>query len=182
MALKPTIYKINIALSDMDRGYYDSLNLIVARHASENIERMMVRILAFCINAQPRMAFTRGLSSPDEPDLWAKALDDQIVSWIDVGEPSLQRIKKASRMCNDVRIYCFNTRSVQWWKELEPEVRGLPVAVYQFEWQSVCALAGLAERTGSMSVSISDDSAFIASDLGECEVGWVTLQGAPLSV
>jgi uncharacterized protein YaeQ len=61
VALKPKIYKFRITLSDIDRNYYDTLNLTIAQHPSETLERMMVRVLAFCINAQKHLAFTKGL-------------------------------------------------------------------------------------------------------------------------
>ena len=70
MALKPTIYKSRIALSDVNRNYYDTLNLTIAQHPSETLERMMVRIMAYCINAQENLIFTKGISSPEEPDIW----------------------------------------------------------------------------------------------------------------
>jgi len=79
VALKPTIYKFNIALSDLNRNYYDSLNLTVAQHPSENTERMMMRVLAFCLNAQEQLTFTKGLSAIEEPDLWVRSLDDQLL-------------------------------------------------------------------------------------------------------
>ncbi len=103
MALKPTIYKFNISLSDINRNYYDTLNLTVAQHPSENPERMMARVLAFCLNAQELLVFTKGLSEPDVPDIWVRTLDDQVALWIDVGEPAVERIKKATRLAKSVR-------------------------------------------------------------------------------
>ncbi len=49
MAEKATIYRANITLSDMDRNYYGDFSLTIALHPSETIERMMVRVLAFCL-------------------------------------------------------------------------------------------------------------------------------------
>ncbi|MCK5724990.1 MAG: YaeQ family protein, partial [Gammaproteobacteria bacterium] len=84
MAIKPTIYKFRISLSDLNRDYFDTLNLTLAQHPSETIERMMVRVLAYCINAQEHLAFTKGLSEISEPDIWARSLDEQTLLWIDV--------------------------------------------------------------------------------------------------
>lgn len=100
MALSSTICKSKISLSDLERNHYDSLNLTVAQHPSETTERLMVRILVFCINAQDRLEFTKGLSAADEPDMWVQSLDGQQELWIDVGEPSLERIKKASQIAS----------------------------------------------------------------------------------
>ena len=104
MALKPTIYKLKIALSDINRNYYDTLNLTIAQHPSETLERMMVRVLAFCINAQENLVFTKGLSAVEEPDIWARTLDDKISLWIELGEPAVDRIKKATRLAPAVKI------------------------------------------------------------------------------
>jgi uncharacterized protein YaeQ len=46
---------------------------------------MMVRVLAFALNAHEHLAFGKGLSDIDEPDLWQKDLTGQILHWIDVG-------------------------------------------------------------------------------------------------
>lgn len=107
MALKPTIYKAKIALSDVNRNYYDTLNLTIAQHPSETQERMMVRLLAFCINAHEQLVFTKGISSPEEPDLWIRSLDDNLELWIDVGEPAFERIKKSQPHCEAVKSLLF---------------------------------------------------------------------------
>lgn len=175
MALKPTIHKFNVSLSDLDRDHYESLNLTVAQHPSETVERMMVRLLAFCVNAQERLSFTKGLSDTQEPDLWVKSLDDQIELWIDVGEPALDRLKKACSRAAAVRVYTFNNKSTVWWEQLNLARSGLPVAVYRFDWAAIVDLAALVERTMTMSVTITNDAAYIAAELGECEVSWTAL-------
>lgn len=176
MALKPTIYKFRISLSDLNRNYYDSLNLTIAQHPSEKIERMMVRVLAYCINAQENLTFTKGLSAIDEPDIWVRTLDDQISLWIDVGEPAVDRIKKVCRLAEEVKIYCFNSKADVWWSQSQQKVNQLKASVYKFDWENIQALAALVERTMDMSISITGDSAYIATESGECEVSWLALQ------
>jgi len=177
VALKPTIFKFKISLSDLNRNYYDTLNLTVAQHPSETPERMMVRVLAFCINAQEHLAFTQGLSAVDEPDIWAHSLDGQLALWIDVGEPAVDRIKKARRIAQAVKVYSFNTKSNAWWAQAGDQFNKLKVDVYQFEWAEIEALALLLQRTLDLSITITGDSAYIAAESGECEVEWRVLQG-----
>jgi Uncharacterized protein conserved in bacteria len=81
MALKASIFKVNLDISDMDRHYYQSHALTLARHPSETDLRMMTRIIAFALNAHDELAFTKGLSTQDEPDLWNKSLSDEIELW-----------------------------------------------------------------------------------------------------
>ena len=176
MALKPTIHKFNIALSDLDRDYYDTLNLTVARHPSETMERMMVRVLAYCINASPHLAFTKGVSAIDEPDLWEHSLDGDLKLWIDVGEPSVERVKKASHIARQVKVYSFNSKSDVWWKQSQGALSRLSASVQQFRWKEIQSLAALVQRTMDCSVTIADGSAFVGAELGECEISWLALQ------
>ncbi len=175
MAIKPTIYKFRISLSDLNRDYYDTLNLTVAQHPSENTERMMVRVLAYCINAQEYLTFTKGLSEVDEPDIWAKTLDEQIALWIDIGEPAAERIKKASRIAQEVKVYSFNTKSDVWWDQDATKFKQLNATFFRFEWNDILTLGKLAERTMDFSVTITGNSAYVATNLGECEIPWQEL-------
>lgn len=176
MAIKPTIYKARISLSDLERDYYDSINLTIAQHPSETLERMMVRVLAFCINAQEGLELTKGLDDVEEPDLWALTMDEQITLWIDVGEPSFDRVKKASNRARAVKVYSFNSKSDVWWSQGELKFSRLNASFYRFPWESIEALAALVKRTMDLSVTITGDSAYIAGDEGEVEVSWEVLQ------
>lgn len=176
MAIKPTIYKARISLSDLERDYYDSISLIIAQHPSETLERMMVRVLAYCINAQEGIELTKGLDEVEEPDLWVRTMDEQTNLWIDVGEPAPDRVKKACNRSRAVKVYSFNTKSDVWWSQGEAKFSRLNASVYRFPWESIAALALLVERTMDLSVTITGDSAYVAANRGEIEVTWEVLQ------
>ena len=168
--LKPRIYKFNISVSDLNRNYYDTLNLTVAQHPSETLERMMARVLAFCFNAQEYLTFTKGLSEPNEPDIMAHSLDGQLEMWIDVGEPAVDRIKKATRLSKTVKVYSFNSKSSVWWRQAKDKLSVLRASFFQFDWESIKLLAGMVDRTMDFSVTITGTSSFVATEEGECEV------------
>ena len=86
MALKSTVFKAALQVSDLDRHSYATHALTLARHPSETDERMMVRLLAFALFAHERLEFGRGLSTEDEPALWQKDLTGAIELWIEVGQ------------------------------------------------------------------------------------------------
>ena len=130
MALKPTIYKFDIDLSDIDEGRYESLNLTVAQHPSETLERMMVRLMAYCLNVGEGLDFTTGLSNTEEPDLLQRSLDGIILNWIEVGEPSGERVRKASTIAKQVKVYCFNTKANVWWSQAQNEIESCGAQVY----------------------------------------------------
>lgn len=178
MALKPTIYKFSIDLSDIDEGRYESLNLTVAQHPSETIERMMVRLLAYCLNVSEGLDFTTGLSNTEEPDLLQSSLDGITLKWIEVGEPSAERVRKASTIAKEVKVYSYNTKSNVWWSQAQGEIENCGAHVYQFQWEQICELAKLTKRTLSLSVTITGMTAFVAAESGSVEVSWVQLTNA----
>jgi uncharacterized protein YaeQ len=96
MAIKSIIFKVNIGIADIDHGYYTDHALTIAKHPSETNERMMVRLLAFCLQAHQletlcqgdaMISFGPGLSDADEPDVYIKDFTDQFQIWIKVGQP-----------------------------------------------------------------------------------------------
>lgn len=176
MALKPTIYKFTLDLSDLERNRFETLNLTVALHPSENLARMMARVLAYCLNAGDGLAFTKGLSTPDVPDIWSHNLTGDIDLWIDVGEPAVDRIRKAARLAGCVKIYSFNSKSSAWWSQNSVRFGQLPVRVARFSHGDIKNLAGLVDRTVEGSVTISGDSILVATDAGQCEVRMEVLQ------
>lgn len=171
MAIKPTIYKASITLSDIDRHYYNDFNLTIALHPSETPERMMVRILAFALNADENLSFTRGLSSADEPDLWQKSLDDRIMHWIEVGQPEPDRVKKAQGRSEKVSIYLFGKSADTWWQLNQNAVtRFERTRVRQISWDTVQQLMQLLSRTMRLNVTISEGLVYVADDKTSVEV------------
>ena len=116
MALKATIFRVELQVSDLDRHYYAAHELTVARHPSETDERMMVRLLAFALHADPALAFTRGLSSDDEPDLWRHADDGTLAQWLEVGLPEPKRLRRACGRAREVTVFAYGGHAAElWW-------------------------------------------------------------------
>ena len=180
MALKSTIYKVDLQIADMDRHYYANHALTVARHPSENDERMMVRVLAFARHASEALAFTRGLSEPDEPELWQRDLTDAIELWIDLGNPDETRIRKASNRAEQVAVYTYSGNASRvWWQQTETKVtRFANVSVYEVAADTVAALAAMVERTMRLQVTIQDGDIWIANDADNVHVQLETLKAA----
>jgi uncharacterized protein YaeQ len=164
VAEKATIYKANLTLSDMDRHVYGDYNLTVALHPSETIERMMVRILAFCYCAAENLSFAKGLSSQEEPDLWHKHDDGRIMEWIEVGQPMPDRLKKASSQSVAVRVFSYGRGLDMWWKTNSAAIQALPkVTVHYFAADELLALSALADKTMNLTVTITEDMAYVSS-------------------
>ncbi|MFK7994586.1 MAG: YaeQ family protein [Granulosicoccus sp.] len=118
MALSASIHKVSLNIADMDRQYYQQHELHVAMHPSETEFRLMVRVIAFAINASEHLVFTKGLGAGDEPELWCKTLSDEIELWVDFGQVDEKRIRKACGRSKQVRLYTYQERKANiWWEQ-----------------------------------------------------------------
>jgi len=106
VALGSTIHRIAIELADVDRGQYASIELRVARHPSESERRMLARILAYALEHEDGIELGRGIAS-DEPAVWIKDLRGDVRAWIEVGQPSVERLHKASKLGARVVVYAY---------------------------------------------------------------------------
>ncbi|MFO7746988.1 MAG: YaeQ family protein [Orrella sp.] len=166
MALGATIYKTELHVADSDRHYYGSHSLTVARHPSETAERMMVRLVAFALNAHEELAFTRGISTADEPDIWLKDLTGAIELWIEVGQPTETRILKACGRANQVIVYCHNDYASQlWWDAITKKLtRAKNLRVVFLPAEGIRELANDVKRNMVLHVNVQEQELFISND------------------
>ena len=158
MALKATIFRIELSVADIDRAYYADHALTIARHPSETDERMMVRVLAFALFAHERLEFGRGLSSEDEPDLVENDLTGAVQRWIDVGLPDERDVRKACGRAREVDVIAYGGRAVDlWWEGVRTQLEGQErLAVHEVPTEATRALAAMAARNMRLQVTIHD--------------------------
>lgn len=172
MALKSTIYKATVNLSNMDEHIYEEISVTIALHPSETEERMMVRLLAYVMNDQEGLSFGRGLSNEEEPALCVKSLTGEMVLWIDVGLPDKERIRKASHKAEQVCLYVYGgNNATTWWEQNQKAIKGYRnVSVIKIPESTSLAMATLARRTMNLSCSIQDGSIWLSDDEQTLEV------------
>ena len=162
MALKATIYKAELSIADMDRNYYGTHTLTLARHPSETDERMMVRLLAFALHASDTLSFTKGMFDVDEPDLWQKDLTDAIELWIEVGQPEERRILKGAGRAGQVIVYAYSSASPIWWKNIANKIdRAKNVSVVNLPSEATAALEKMAQRNMQLQCTIQDGQVWL---------------------
>lgn len=162
MALKATIFRAELQVADLERNYYQTHSLTIARHPSETEERMMVRILAFALNAHEALAFGQSIGG-DEPDLWRKDLTGAIQLWIDVGQPDEKRIRRACGRSENVIIYSYGRATHLWWKQSgESLSRSRNLKVVELPQEATQGLARLAKRTMLLNCTIQDGQVWLA--------------------
>ena len=182
MALKATIFKADLQISDIDRDYYQTHKLTLARHPSETDERMMVRLLVFALQADAALEFTDDISADDAPALWQKSLSGEISRWIEIGLPDEKRIRKACRRARQVIIYCYGLRRARvWWQNLQDQLERFDnLSVFFVPDDSVTALAAMAQRTMQLTCLIQDGQLSLSDDLRQVDlVPEVWLQSLP---
>jgi uncharacterized protein YaeQ len=166
VALKSTIFKAELQVSDLDRNHFATHSLTIARHPSETDERMMVRVLAFALNADEALEFGRGLSTEGEPDLVKRDLTGAIDLWIDVGLPDEREVRKAAGRAREVKVYLYGGRSAAlWWSQNGEALARLDnVCVVDLPSSTTEALTLLAERTMQIQCTIQDSQMWLAAN------------------
>lgn len=177
MALKSTVFKAALQVNDLDRGYYAAHALTLARHPSETDERMMVRILAYALHAHADLAFGRGLSTDDEPDLWRRDPTGAILLWIDVGQPDPKLVRRAAGRAAGVAVYCYGRAADPWWAQHRADLARIDhLSVTRVADESAAALAGLVERTMQLHCTIQEGEVTLGSDAAAVTVALAPLQ------
>ena len=166
MALKATIFKVDLSLTDMDRNLFQDYALTLARHPSENDVRMMVRLLAFMRYADDALVFGKGLSTDEEPDLWRKELTGVIDLWIVVGQPDERWLRKASGRSERVVVFSYGGRVAEiWWDQNRATLEKLSnLTVFRLAPESTQALAALANRAMTLQCMIQDGEMLITGE------------------
>lgn len=165
MALPSTIYRAGIQLADIDRDIYESLQITVARHPSETEERLVVRLLAYALCFEPDLAFTKGISAGDEPDLWVKGPDGRVLLWIEVGLPDPDRLVKASRHAGRVVLFACGPGLARWLEQHRSKLAGIPnLTVRGFDQGFLSGLTARLQRSIAWSLTITEGSLYLTVD------------------
>ncbi|GDX61485.1 hypothetical protein LBMAG32_10190 [Nitrosomonadaceae bacterium] len=163
MAIKATIFKVDLQIADIDRNYYCNHPITIARHPSETNERMMMRLLVFALHADETLLFANGLSAGDEPDLWKKDLTGNIQFWIDVGMPDEKLIKKASGRAERVFVYTYGGRIADmWWEQCHKKLESIDnLTVINLPQKDSLAIAQQAQRNMRLNCTIQDGQVWL---------------------
>lgn len=171
MALSSTVYTLGIALSDVDRGVYEQLNLKAACHPSETPEYFLTRILAYCLEYREGIGFSKGLSEPDEPAITVRDLTGTMTAWIEIGGPDAARLHFASKACARVAVYTHKEpRIVLRGYEGQKIHRADRIEFYGIDRALLAGLAERLDRRMAMTVSVADRQLYI-------DVGGASLSG-----
>jgi uncharacterized protein YaeQ len=163
VALTATIYNIDIDLADANRQVYETLALRVARHPSESEAYLLTRVLAYALEYREGIAFSRGLSEPDEPAISVRDLTGALRAWVEVGTPDAGRLHRAAKAADRVVVYTHKDPA-QFVRQLAGERihRIEALELYSIDRSLITALAERLDRRMAFSLSITDRDLYIS--------------------
>jgi uncharacterized protein YaeQ len=150
----------------MDSHYYETHKLTVAKHPSETDERLMVRLLAFALNAHEQLELTKGLSTDDEPDIWQKSLSGELELWVALGLPSEKIVRQSCGKANQVSVYSYGGRTAEmWWEKIKNSTTRFDnLQVTNFSETETRELGKLASRSMKLQINIQDGDVMVSVD------------------
>ena len=165
MALTSTIYNFDVELADSDRGIYETLPIRAALHPSETEEYLWTRVLAYCLQYEEGIAFSKGLSDGDEPALWIRDPADpmgRVKAWIEVGTPDAARLHKAAKAADRVAVYTHkDPHSLLRRLEGERIHRGEEIPIYGVDRQLLTDLVAVLDRRMKVQISVTGGSLYV---------------------
>jgi len=182
MALGATIYVFNVELADSDRSVYQPLELRVARHPSETGEFLLARLLAYCLEYTEGIAFSKGLSDPDEPAIAVRDLTGALRAWIEVGAPDAARLHRASKAAPRVAVYAHRNATqlaARYRSERIHRAESLELYALDSEW--LAALAPRLTRRMGLSLTVAAGHLYLslAGESSASAVERLTIGPAP---
>ena len=181
MAIKATIFKADLQVSDLDRAHFETHALRLARHPSETDERMRVRLLALALNLPAdtnhgNLELAKDLWETDEPALWHKDLTGEIKHWVDIGQPDEKRLLRAAGRADRVSVYSYSTSTPIWWAGIANKVsRAGNIEAWQIEVAQSQALAALATRSMQLQLSVQDGTCWLGDGQSSIEIAPIRL-------
>jgi len=181
MALRSTIYRADLSVSDLDRQVYGEHALTLARHPSETEERLMVRLLAFAMHADQALEFGRGLSADGEPDLVRRDPTGAVDLWIEVGLPDERDVRKACGRAREVVVLAYGARRVEsWWSDNAAAfMRQSNLRVLTLTGEETAALQTLAARSMSLTFTMQEQHIWLASSASTVELAPACRMASP---
>lgn len=171
---------MNLSVADINRNYYESHNLTIARHPSATDVRMIVSVMAFALNAHEHLKFAKGMSDPEEPDMWEIDLTGEIQNWIMLGQAEEKRIRQACSKSRRVTVITYQKGAATPWFE---SIRG---DLERFKHLQICSLfiadesivESMVQRTMTLSCTIDEEQVMLSNETQNLIAEYKTLQAS----
>ena len=144
----------------------------MARHPSESEAHLVARVLAYALEFTDGIAFSRGLSEPEEPSIAVRDLTGAIRVWIEVGTPDAARLHKACKAAPRVVVYTHKDPA-QILDRLAGERihRAETIELYAIDRRLIAAVVARLDRRMGFALSVANRELYLS-------MGTETLSGA----
>lgn len=160
------MYVFDVRLADADRGVYETLRIRAARHPSETAEYLLTRVLAYCLEYTEGIAFSKGLSDPDEPAISVRDLTGALQAWIEVGAPEAARLHKAMKAAPKVAVYVHRDVDLLLSRLAGERIhRAAELRIVAVDLELLAALVARLDRRMDFDLAVSDQTLYVS--LGE---------------
>lgn len=165
MALPSTVHRLKIALNDVDRGVYESLDLRIARHPSETAERLVARALAYALVYEEGLELGPGVCAGDEPAMSLRSPDGRLLLFVDIGTPSGERLHRASKAAERVVVFTHLDPALLQREAATTRIhRASAIEVFAFDRAQIAAIAARESRTLAWEILRSDGQLYVTVD------------------
>ena len=144
----------------------------MARHPSESEAHLVARVLAYALEFTDGIAFSRGLSEPEEPSIAVRDLTGAIRVWIEVGTPDAVRLHTACKAAPRVVVYTHKDPA-QILDRLAGERihRAETIELYAIDRRLIAAVVARLDRRMGFALSVANRELYLS-------MGTETLSGA----
>jgi uncharacterized protein YaeQ len=174
MALSAERREVRLSLSHVDRGVELERPLILSRHPSESLERVVLRVLAFCLLADETLEMAPGgVSEGDAPDLLARDPTGDLMVWVRCGGADLEQVRKVVNHNSRAAVHVVFSRPDRQDTFLEEvAARGAPprgwdrVTLWLIDRALVQALAEREDTRQRWTVTVVGDHLYVDNGAG----------------
>lgn len=173
MALTSTMHRFRLELSDVDRGVYETLDLRAAQHPSESATWLVTRVLAYALEYEADLVFGKGISDAEEPALWVRDPTGAVQLWLDLGQPSAERLHKAAKRATRLMVYCLREPKALATELVAAKVHHVDqIELVSLPTEMVARLVELLDRNNVWSILRTEGLVYVT-------VGDETVEGTP---
>jgi len=163
LAQGATMYVFDVRLADADRAVNEALTIRAARHPSETAEYLVTRLLAYCLEHTEGIAFSKGLSDPDEPAIVVRDLTGVLRAWIEVGTPDAERLHRAAKAAPDVAVYAHRGLDALVSRLAGERIhRAAEIRLRAVEPSLLAALVSRLDRRMSLDLTVADRTLYVS--------------------
>ena len=169
------LFRFEINFADVDRGRYEDHDLRVAQHPSEDVKRLLTRVLAFVMEYVEGLTFGKGLSDGDEASLYVRTLDGRTTDWIDIGAPAPDRLHRDAKLAERVAVYAHRRPDLlQQRCQKERIHRGDQIRLVSVPPELLRFLEERLDRNNRLDISVTEGVTTVVSGKDVCEAAFTT--------